>query len=421
MRLFARSSSAALLAVASLAACSAPSGGGELDTRLYALVEGVDGVFFHPPFGPEVSATGRFEATLLDGLSVELEAEAPDGVRTPLAVFDARTTPSLALNAPHERYYVGIPAAAYLTRPEDTYRVRVLLDGSELGVSVLSSYVFTVMGQVPGLVLGVQVRVEGSDVVRARIARRVGPATHVHCTDGVQNKDETGVDCGGSCAPCCTPIAEICDGSDNDCNDVVDDLDVAPTPATGAGAFTNTTHYGCARNAPVTVSGGSVAEVASRVASLANGSGCGGNTYSVASADEATGVFSIACAGTGACSFGGVAARNYTCAVGGYAGGACTCDAPPSTGDGGGGGSGTSSGATWTNTTYYGCRRAASVTVTGDSVLSIALQAAALANGSGCVGNTYGVASANETTGAFTISCTGNGACGFGGTAVRIP
>jgi len=34
------------------------------------------------------------------------------------------------------------------------------------------------------------------------------PCIVANCTDGIQNQDETGVDCGGSCAPCPTSFSE---------------------------------------------------------------------------------------------------------------------------------------------------------------------------------------------------------------------
>ena len=40
-----------------------------------------------------------------------------------------------------------------------------------------------------------------------------GGTTTPTCSDGVQNGDETGVDCGGSCAPCATPTCD--DGVQN--------------------------------------------------------------------------------------------------------------------------------------------------------------------------------------------------------------
>jgi hypothetical protein len=418
MRIPSRSVSFGSLAVL-LAACGAETPTAPLiDDSLYALVEGVDGVHFYPPLGPEVTAADAFDATLVDGLSVTVESVSATGELETLATFDRSTTPAVALIGPRERYFVDIPAAAYVTDPTRTYQIRAHLDGNELGTSVLSSHVFTVLAHVPSLRIGVAVRVEGSAVRAAAPARRRGGASQAHCSDGAQNKDETGVDCGGSCAACCTPSAELCDGVDNDCNGEVDELQ-APVPATGGAAWTNTTYYGCTRASNVTVTGASVAEIAARAAGLANSSGCGGNSYSVASADETTGVFTIACAGSGACGFGSTAVRGQMCLDGGLLGGACVCGAASDPSSPGGSEASPTT-AMWTNTTYYGCTRRASVMVDGPSVAAIAASSAAIANTSGCGGNVYSVASANEATGAFTIACAGSGACGYGGVAVRL-
>jgi hypothetical protein len=51
----------------------------------------------------------------------------------------------------------------------------------------------------------------------------VGSGSCATCGDGQQNQGETGVDCGGPCAPCCVPTAELCNGLDDDCDGVVDE------------------------------------------------------------------------------------------------------------------------------------------------------------------------------------------------------
>jgi hypothetical protein len=67
-----------------------------------------------------------------------------------------------------------------------------------------------------------------------------GPFGTASCTDTLDN------DCDGftdaddpDCAPLCTPQPEVCDGVDNDCNNIIDD--VAPVPTTfGIGVCANT-------------------------------------------------------------------------------------------------------------------------------------------------------------------------------------
>ncbi|MCK6544504.1 hypothetical protein L6R52_01415 [Myxococcota bacterium] len=194
--------------ILTLAAC-APTPEQDVDssTSFYALAEGIDGVYFHPPLGPGPTASGPFDPTLLDGLSITIEQQEDDGGVTELARFDRTTTPRVSLIADHERYFVNIPASTYLTDPTRTYQIRAFLDGAELGTSVMSAQVFTVMARHPGFQIGVHLRIDGTDVVRAvRQTRGGGGGRPIHCGDGVQNKDETGPDCGGSqCAPCTCP------------------------------------------------------------------------------------------------------------------------------------------------------------------------------------------------------------------------
>jgi hypothetical protein len=186
-------------------------------SSLYALVEGIDGVSFYPPLGPEPTASGAFEATLADGISVVVEAEAADGTIATVATFTDSTQPAVSLLRERERYFVDIPAAAYITDPAQTYTIRVLLDGSELGASVLDAHAFTVLARNPALLIGVMVRVEGSGAVRAIRRPTLLGGTPAHCTDGVRNKDETDVDCGGArCDACCTPGGE-CSTNPNAC------------------------------------------------------------------------------------------------------------------------------------------------------------------------------------------------------------
>ncbi|MCK6548653.1 hypothetical protein L6R52_22610 [Myxococcota bacterium] len=197
------------LALAGLAvgtACTTAETGLDDGTTYYALVEGIEGVYFHPPLGPAPSATGTFDATLADGLAVTIEATAPDGAVTTIARFDAATQPGVRLLGTHERYAVNVPAGAYITDPSMTYRVIASLDGAELGASTLSSRIFDFLATNPALTMGVQLRIEGAAVRAAAPARRGvgGSGTPLHCSDGVMNKDETGVDCGGGCVACAT-------------------------------------------------------------------------------------------------------------------------------------------------------------------------------------------------------------------------
>ncbi|MCK6545221.1 hypothetical protein L6R52_05080 [Myxococcota bacterium] len=249
--LAALSRSILFLATAGLTACASPPAD-ETTTSLYTLVEGIDGVYFLPPLGPEPAAQGTFEATLLDGLSIVVEADDGAGDVATIATFDASSAPRVALLPDHERYWLGLPAASYLTDPAKTYRIRALLDGADLATSVLSAHAFEVLADNPALIIGVALRIEGSGAVRAvSAARRRTRGTPLHCSDGVQNKDETGVDCGGShCGPCCTPTAEVCNGLDDDCDGVEDDGDP------GGGASCSTGQRGdCAAGTTQCISG----------------------------------------------------------------------------------------------------------------------------------------------------------------------
>ncbi|MCK6549499.1 hypothetical protein L6R52_26910 [Myxococcota bacterium] len=189
------------LGVGAFGCASAEDADLAVEGSLYALVEGIDGVSFFPPLGPGAPVSSSpFDAALLEDLVIVVDAEDASGV-VEVARFDARTSPAVALVAERERYLVNIPAAAYITDPARTYRIRALLGQEELGASTLSARVFEVMAARPDLWIGAQVRIEGTYAVRT--VRR-GGTSRLHCSDGVQNKDETGVDCGGGCAACPT-------------------------------------------------------------------------------------------------------------------------------------------------------------------------------------------------------------------------
>ncbi|MCK6550712.1 BPL-N domain-containing protein [Myxococcota bacterium] len=160
------------------------------ETSLYSLVDGVDGVYFLPPLGPEPLHAGAFDATLLDGLSIAIDAVDAAGDATRVATFDATTTPAVSLAAAHERYIVDLPAAMYLTDPTKSYRILAYLDGAELGRSVLSDRVFEVLASSPRLKIGAHVRIEGTGAVRAiaQTAGAGGPAPLL-CPDGTPTKD----------------------------------------------------------------------------------------------------------------------------------------------------------------------------------------------------------------------------------------
>jgi len=67
---------------------------------------------------------------------------------------------------------------------------------------------------------------------------KVNDSVVATCNDGVQNRDEVGVDCGGSfCSACvdpCVPVLEVCNNFDDDCDGSVDeDLIQATTCGVG--------------------------------------------------------------------------------------------------------------------------------------------------------------------------------------------
>ncbi|MCK6545691.1 hypothetical protein L6R52_07475 [Myxococcota bacterium] len=130
------------------------------DTSLYAVVETIDGTSFHPPLGPAPAVTGTFDASLLARLAVVLEATDGAGVTREVARFDAGSSRPLRLFDKFEAYMVNVPAAEYFTNPALSYRFRTLLDGRSIGYSDLSHVVFDVMARVPGLMVGVKLRIE---------------------------------------------------------------------------------------------------------------------------------------------------------------------------------------------------------------------------------------------------------------------
>ncbi|MCK6551185.1 SBBP repeat-containing protein [Myxococcota bacterium] len=181
--------SAPLAALLVLAGCqSAEESLLDEETSLYALVEAADGVAIYPPLGPQPGPmVGPFDATLLDAVVVHLESVDANGVERVVATFDRTTTPPVQRKDQFSSYFVNVPAAAYITDRARSYRFRVTAGDRELVRSDLSSIVFDVLARVPTLRIGVKVRVEV-----------VLPS----CTDQRRNGAETGIDCGGACAPC---------------------------------------------------------------------------------------------------------------------------------------------------------------------------------------------------------------------------
>ncbi|MCK6547453.1 hypothetical protein L6R52_16515, partial [Myxococcota bacterium] len=153
---------ASTLVASTVAGCgSASDGDTDATTSLYALVETIDGVAFHPPLGPEPSAaTAPFDATLLDGLSIVLEATDAAGATRTIATFDATTPTPLQRLDRFSVYFVNVPAAAYFTDASLAYRFRVRHAGRELGRSDLSDRIFGILAKNPGLLVGVKVSAE---------------------------------------------------------------------------------------------------------------------------------------------------------------------------------------------------------------------------------------------------------------------
>ncbi|MCK6545194.1 IPT/TIG domain-containing protein [Myxococcota bacterium] len=150
----------ALVSVFGLSCSSAPSE--DLDaTSLYALVESVEGVAFHPPLGPEPgAATGVFDTAAHDGLRIILDATDGAGATHEVARFTRTTQPAVVRLDRHSVYFVNVPAAAYFTDSGLAYRFRVVLEDVELGRSDLSGVVFSILAKNPGLLVGVKVRIE---------------------------------------------------------------------------------------------------------------------------------------------------------------------------------------------------------------------------------------------------------------------
>ncbi|MCK6547220.1 hypothetical protein L6R52_15320 [Myxococcota bacterium] len=231
-------SSEVLLALALSAltplACTDAADEGVTDLGAFALVTAPEGFYFYPPLAPAPAPSGTFDAGLASRLAVELVAIAPSGAARTVARFDTTTTPALALKGWAERYYVRLRLADHFTDRSAAHRFVIHFAGRELATADMPAEVWGFIDRNPRTDLTLSFRVE-----RAAIDRD---------GDGVLDVDDL---CPTRFDPSnAAPLAEACNGVDDDCDGVADDGDP------GSGEPCATGLRGACANGTTSCSGG---------------------------------------------------------------------------------------------------------------------------------------------------------------------
>lgn len=178
----------------------------DVDGAIFGVATTTPGFFFYPPWGSMTLAPEPWAPEAYERLSVRIdETNATTGAITRhLQTFSSTTRPRLIRHPPAEGYGVGWDTRNESLVDGTTLRVTIFLDGVELGRSDVESKYFPV--------------IRGRDAmwIKFRVERLAIDADlddvfdwNDHCPE---HPDPTNP----------VPVAELCDGLDNDCGGDVD-------------------------------------------------------------------------------------------------------------------------------------------------------------------------------------------------------
>ncbi|MCK6546182.1 hypothetical protein L6R52_10060 [Myxococcota bacterium] len=261
--------------VAALAGCGADGALDDVDVDgtlgAYALVTARDGLYFFPPLAPTPTFSGAFEAGLLAELEVRIERTSGGAdFDVTVATFDRASSPALYLMAQYERYLVNVEAARYFTEPSQSYRIRVLHRGEELGRADMPAQIFPNLRKNPAMRVGVHFRVERAALSTPEVCDGRdndfdgtiddgNPGGGADCETGPDGVCAAGqlecVDGRLVCEQTSAVTAEVCNGLDDDCDGRVDEDGVCGPGAPERVTFATSTLYAaCAIASDGTVS-----------------------------------------------------------------------------------------------------------------------------------------------------------------------
>ncbi|MCK6546750.1 putative metal-binding motif-containing protein [Myxococcota bacterium] len=173
----------------------------------YGLASTVDGFSFYPPFVPSPTIVQGNDGRAAAHLVIYLERTS-SGTAYDTTVASFRSTGASAFVLKHDTYFLNLRAADFFTSSAFAYRLRVAVPSGDLGTVDVPAQIFDVIARIPDLRVGIKLHVEARSFDGDRDGIfdwdddcPTGPICT--CTDGVQNRDETGVDCGGAhCTSC---------------------------------------------------------------------------------------------------------------------------------------------------------------------------------------------------------------------------
>lgn len=199
---------------AALAACA--SDPPPIDDAVLGVATTGPGFFFYPPWGVMTTAPRDWAADALPELRMVIE-EIDPATNTPTRVvrtLDPASSPRLIRHAPSEGYGLGWNIDRDTITDGMAYRITILAHGTELGRTDAAPKVVPIFRQYQNAHrdLWIKFRVERT-AIDADLDG-IFNWNEATCEDGLQNGDESGLDCGGStCEPCAPIVSAIAPSS----------------------------------------------------------------------------------------------------------------------------------------------------------------------------------------------------------------